>query len=181
MTAVALGFDPNFVACNGALYFGAGSQLWATDGTVEGTHEVAPGASGLLTCLGRALYFWAFTNGLNVWRSDGTAGGTIQLTRIDGFTFAPFYHAFFAYAGRVYFSATQNLRGVPYLGYELWQLDHSLAGAHLVEDLNPGLADAAPAYFLGYRGAFYFIADDGTGRFLWRITSASSGIPHARN
>jgi ELWxxDGT repeat protein len=178
LTDAALsGFAPSFVVCNSALYFGAitsgpnASQLWTSDGTVSGTHEVAPSSPGLITCLGRDVYYWSG----NVWRSDGTASGTTQLSFVEGFGPEPLNQPFFAYNGTIYFSAVQNSPNFPYLGYELWVLDHSAVGAHLVEDMNPGAADAGPAYFVPYRGAMYFVADDGLGRFLWRITASSAG------
>ena len=100
------------------------------------------------------------------------AAGTVQMTHVEGFIPEYRYQNFFAFDKTVYFGAVQA--SPPSTGYELWRLDGSPAGARLVEDLNAGTADASPAYFVTYRGAFYFIASDANGRFLWRIRVASA-------
>ena len=75
----------------GSVYFKAndgtnGSELWKSDGTLEGTvlvKDIRPGASNslprLLSNVGGTLYFSAHdgTNGNELWKSDGTPEGTV--------------------------------------------------------------------------------------------------------
>ena len=86
----------NFVAVNNILFFTAksstnGIELWRTDGTEAGTFMVrdinpvatanGPGDSNPsnLTVIGNIVYFSATdgTNGVELWRSDGTNVGTM--------------------------------------------------------------------------------------------------------
>ncbi|MBL9161163.1 MAG: hypothetical protein JNL18_00315 [Planctomycetaceae bacterium] len=86
----ALDAPPNFTECNGIIYFsalqeGSGFELWRTDGTEEGTYEVAdiqtgPGSSSPqeFSNINGILYFQAndAVHGNELWRSDGTELGT---------------------------------------------------------------------------------------------------------
>src|SRR5688500_6215148 len=74
---------------DGVLYFSgkdaAGSELWRSDGTPEGTYRVAdinPGGDSspsYLTAAGGYVHFIATDGALGQepWRSDGTAEGTV--------------------------------------------------------------------------------------------------------
>jgi ELWxxDGT repeat protein len=96
----------NTVNINGTLFFDAtdgvnGPQLWKSDGTAAGTALVkiiTPGASApqQLTNVNGTLEFYAFDGtALGLFRSDGTAAGTIEIaTNVDtntplGFTAQP--------------------------------------------------------------------------------------------
>jgi ELWxxDGT repeat protein len=81
----ALGADVLFHGNNGT----DGVELWISDGTSAGTHElkdIVPGSSGSypygLTSAGNHVLFSADTspNGFNLWTSDGTAAGTYELS-----------------------------------------------------------------------------------------------------
>lgn len=101
--------DPAFVPFDGALYFAArewspethstasGLELWRTDGTPEGTRMVAdvnPGPADAmpseLTVARGKLYFVAGYGGtgtsshLGLFRTDGTAAGTVQVATLEG-------------------------------------------------------------------------------------------------
>src|SRR4051794_5204707 len=73
-----------------------GYELWRTDGTPEGTRMVRDIAAGPISSItepyqrmvvsGDYVYFWASDSGSyaeNLWRSDGTATGTLRLTNLD--------------------------------------------------------------------------------------------------
>src|SRR4051812_4792246 len=84
----------NGVLFNGKSFFVAtdgqhGSELWVTDGSATGTHMVVDLAGGSessdpsgLLVHGNALYFVArgSTGGPAVFKTDGTAVGTVRLT-----------------------------------------------------------------------------------------------------
>ncbi len=85
----------DFAALGDRLYFpgyqeATGSELWSTDGTVDGTQRITdltPGSdSGVqayfaFTAAGGRLWFPATdgTSGTEWWQSDGTSGGTFQV------------------------------------------------------------------------------------------------------
>jgi ELWxxDGT repeat protein len=163
--------------CNGLVYFtafesGIGSELMATDGTVEGTRRIiSPSSAANFQCIDDAMYFWGLgSTGWNqVWRSDGTTAGTVQLTNVFQFINQYLNEGFVEYHGRIYFTAAQ-LSDV--YGYELWVLDDSIDGAHRISDLNPGDPDASPSYFTLFHDALYFLAQGPGGIWgLWRMTS----------
>ena len=88
-------------AIGNTLYFNAydqtnGAELWKSDGTTSGTvmvKDIGSGSSsGNPTCsgmsmpvLGSTLYFTADdgTNGNELWKSDGTASGTVMVKDIN--------------------------------------------------------------------------------------------------
>ncbi|MCU0979306.1 MAG: PA14 domain-containing protein, partial [Pirellulaceae bacterium] len=83
----------NLTASGGRLYFtgfveGTGYELWATDGTIEGTRlvrDLLPGAGssypGNLVDVGGILYFTANSvyNKVELWRTDGSDPGTVKV------------------------------------------------------------------------------------------------------
>jgi len=142
-------------AVGSSLYFCAsdgvhGTQLWKSDGSAAGTTAVTSinsGGAGLsfdlgyLTGLpflinGSSICFGANdgTNGLQVWKSDGTAAGTAMITSaaggMKGFAFSQ------RVGGSTYFAANDGTHG-----YELWKTDCTASGTTIVTDLNPGVGD----------------------------------------
>jgi ELWxxDGT repeat protein len=166
-----------------------GRELWATDGTVQGTGRVAdvrPGAAsaqiGFLTALhGKALFAANDSNhGRELWSSAGTnlvkdinrhgnSSTPSQLTRIGNI---------------VYFAADEGIHGG-----QLWRTDGTAAGTRMVKLINPGgvvpnpfvpgETDPAGANIqdlvvLG--NLLYFTADDGVhGQELWRSDGTAAG------
>ena len=69
-----------------------GQELWASDGTPQGTtivKDIRPGFQGSFpsghVVFGSALYFAADDgqSGVELWRSDGTTAGTVRVADID--------------------------------------------------------------------------------------------------
>jgi ELWxxDGT repeat protein len=169
---------------------GFGTELWKTDGTAAGTTPITdinpgPGSSSpqLLTVVGDRLYFAADdgVHGTELWTSDGTAGGTHLVKDINpnGSGFAPTGSPFgqpglfelVAVGDTLFFTADDGVSGI-----ELWKSDGSADGTVLVRDINPGLADSAPAFLRDVGGTLFFIADDGThGRELWTSDGTAAG------
>ncbi|OSZ79129.1 hypothetical protein CAP35_13010 [Chitinophagaceae bacterium IBVUCB1] len=100
---------PNtFAECNGKLYFQGGDntsgtvdqELWVTDGTTPGTKivkDILPGNNGSspyqLIVNKNLLYFQAMKNPLgdyHLFRSDGTASGTVSIASGNSSVVAPF-------------------------------------------------------------------------------------------
>lgn len=165
-----------FTELNGAVYFQAtngvsGVELWKTDGTAEGTVLVKdintgglePGASsgpqGFTPYKGE-LYFTANNgvraNGYELWKTNGTAAGTVMVKDIntnEGFGFPSNLTVF---NNVLYFSADNGVNGA-----ELWKSDGSTEGTVLVKDINttgPNVG-SNPRDFIIFNGALYFEAD----------------------
>jgi ELWxxDGT repeat protein len=154
---------------------GSNLQLWSTDGTIVGTHAVgtvdntaaATDHIYYLTADGGSVYFVSTdgTNGYELWKSDGSAAGTMMVKDIyvGGNSFPS---DLTVVNGVVYFSATDATRGT-----ELWRSDGTSSGTTIVKDIRPGATSSTPFYFVGSTAnphflvsgsTFYFAANDGT-------------------
>lgn len=151
------GFDPeNIVNQNPTTimmeaYGPDGEELWKSDGTTDGTVQVKdiyPGQLGSspydLTPLNGEVYFAATTGDTGIfgtdhelWKSDGTAAGTVQVAQIYS------AHGRYTSGGadvnnitiagsKIFFTANDGVHG-----NELWESDGTTAGTFLVQDINP--------------------------------------------
>lgn len=105
---------------------GSYNELWALD--ASGTRRLAGVTSGNATRHAAAVWnnqvYLAIDSGL--WKSDGTAAGTVQLTTASSFGVV---------AGEtgVLFGAGDAINGT-----ELWKSDGTETGTRILSDLNPG-------------------------------------------
>lgn len=197
-----------------------GRELWKTDGTNAGTElvkDINPGTIGGFTTAqqfgyyyysfrvvwqtGSTFYFTAnsaamnssssYTNDIELWKSDGTPGGTMMVKDIyAGNTNSSEPYDFNAINGVLYFSAYNNVSG-----RELWKTDGSTTGTELVKEIAPGnlggLSYAAQFGFYSYPfyspfsigSEFYFLANDNpyySGSYtnnmeLWKSNGSNGG------
>lgn len=147
-----------------------GYRLWRTDGTALGSEivnqVVTTGRFTPVVPAGGLVYFLASllpTGDLELWRSDGTDVGTIQVKDIfPGGDSA--LAGLLEFDGKLYFFATGPT------GRGLWVSDGTDAGTTEVHafDSAGGLT--------AWNGALYFTADDGiNGRELWRSDGTPEG------
>ncbi|MEZ0539115.1 ELWxxDGT repeat protein [Fibrella arboris] len=192
-----------FIPTATALYFFGASvsntgkkidQLWKTDGTQAGT--------GLVTIMEGAvpgyfrtrqvnpegyqtiLYFPAddATYGTELWRSDGTAGGTFRVRDINPGATGSTPLDFACINGICYFHAYTETTG-----NEIWRSDGSSAGTQLVQDLWPGPNGGSAAvntgnsglsyYSMVYNGRLYFRGQSADGNSQLYKTCAVPGPP----
>jgi ELWxxDGT repeat protein len=185
----------------GTLYFNAddgtnGQELWKSDGTPGGTTMVDddpspdggiyPGATGSspssLTNVNGVLFFAADdgTNGVELWRSDGTAGGTSLVEdAIPGGGINPgsggadgsFPDDLANVNGTVFFAADDGTNGT-----EPWTSDGTPSGTKMVKDGIPGSNGSSPQFFTNAGGvAFFQAVDDTNGIELWKSDGTSPG------
>ena len=142
------------------------------------------------------VLFTALTRreGLELWRTDGTPGGTSLLKDIhpgvsEGLNARPQGSdpsGFVSFRGKVFFAATDQSGGfsTPTLGSgrELWATDGTPAGTQLVRDINPDRIPAQandssdPAGLVVFRDRIWFAATvRSTGRELWTSDGTGEG------
>ncbi len=195
---------------DGVLFFSAedatnGIELWKSDGTASGTvlvkdifsgthtdnsttdpNDSAP--EGLIDVDG-TLFFTAYddTAGRELWKSDGTAAGTVMVKDIRPGSYPYYYQGTYqgeypsesrpglmtVFDGKLFFVAQDDTHGA-----ELWKTDGTYTGTVLVEDINPGTADAftEDSPMMVVDGELFFAANDGThGDELWKSDGTAAG------
>jgi ELWxxDGT repeat protein len=122
---------------------------------------------------GTFMYFQADdgVNGMELWKSDGTLGGTSLVKDVTPGAGGTTFGRLTAYGNKVYFTAYNATAGT-----EMWVTDGTSAGTVVFKDINPGINSAAPQNLTVCGSYLYFSADDGTsGRELWRTDGTSGG------
>lgn len=166
------------------LLFCAGSELWESDGTPEGTKPIAelPGGVPLLgdfCVLGEHTFFCAQDeeHGRELWLTDCTRAGTglvkdIRPGPLSSGVAAPCRHG-----PLVFFCADDGVHGG-----ELWRTDGTPEGTVLVKDIAPGNLASEPHYMASAGSLLYFAADDGVrGRELWCSDGTGAGTRLVRD
>ncbi|KAG1692930.1 hypothetical protein DVH05_024254 [Phytophthora capsici] len=173
-----------------------GTQLWATDGTLEGTDRVARISMGpegsnpsYIVELAQRLYFQATSTefGSELWSSDGTRPGTYLVADIESGSRSSKPQFLTSFNSRIYFSAhTQEY------GRELWFSDgnprfeftedqHGVVGTGLLLDICAGEKSSSPQHFAVLNLAtgsplLLFQADDCVhGSELWSTDGTKEG------
>jgi ELWxxDGT repeat protein len=179
--------DPgNFVNVDGVVFFTAtdathGTELWSTDGTIEGTEmvkDINAGSGGSdpsdLTSVDGELYFAAYDDaaGNELWKSDGTAAGTVMVKDLQPGGDPSYPDNLTNVGGTLFFAGDDATAGT-----ELWKSDGTPAGTEMVEDINPNGSDgSSPQELRAVGSTLYFAADDGTnGTELWSSDGTAGG------
>lgn len=159
-----------------ALENGFGWELWKSDGTAAGTTllKTAPVfssedslASGEAAGPAGGLLFLVLSDagaGVELWKSNGTAAGTVRVADIAPGPRGSNPHALTPVGNKLYFVADDGVHGE-----ELWVSDGTAAGTHMVEDLLPGPGSSRPDDLAAVGNTLLFSAFDGVhGVELWR-------------
>jgi ELWxxDGT repeat protein len=115
------------------------------------------------------------TNGIELWRSDGTEAGTLLIKDIATGATNSNPSGFKLFKGKIYFNATT---GTAANGSELYVSDGTSAGTTLVKDINPGTANSNPQNLNSIGDSILlFAATDGTtGVELYRTDGSADNI-----
>jgi ELWxxDGT repeat protein len=125
------------------------------------------------------LFFKAtdFFHGYELWRTDGTAAGTVMVKDINPGRGDSLPFALTNVSGTLFFQATDGTRG-----FELWRSDGSAAGTVLVKDINAGAGSSYPEYLTNVGGTLFFSANNGvSGPELWRSDGTTPGTVLIKN
>ena len=125
-----------------------------------------------LAAMGNTPYFQANDgiNGVELWKSDGTASGTMMVKDINtgSGSSSPMYLT--TVGNMLYFRADDGTNGA-----ELWKSDGTASGTVMVKDINSG-SSSFPDYLTAIGNTLYFQANgDSTGLELWKSDGTSSG------
>ena len=119
-----------------------------------------------LTNVNGILFFRADDgiHGVELWKSDGTAEGTVLVADIspgpDASVPADLTHV----NGTLFFRADDGIHGA-----ELWKSDGTAEGTILVADINPGPGTSFPSELTNVNGTLFFhAADVAHGTELWK-------------
>ncbi|MFB1479638.1 hypothetical protein [Corallococcus sp. RDP092CA] len=158
---------------------GTGQELWISNGTSAGTHlvkDVTPGPTGTRFAFtaaqnGRLIFIreWAFAPGnpqVEVWRSDGTSAGTVQVAN-------------FGTVGRL---VAPTMLGntllffldTPGTGTSLWRSDGTPAGTVHLGDFGSLSTDGYTSLTVG-NALLFFVVTPGHGTELWRTDGTPAG------
>ena len=169
----------NFQSKNNAVYFIATddyaiSSFYATrsiyksDGTRTGLQKIAGGYSYIYdfkVADNGLVYYVLYNSGYQLWRSDGTAAGTILLSST----------LYATYSLNVAGNTAFFVGGDAVNGYELWKSDGSVTGTKIVKDINPGIGNSSPKGMFIYKNEVYFEANNGVGASIWKSDGTESG------
>jgi ELWxxDGT repeat protein len=116
-------------------------------------------------------------NGNELWKSDGTAAGSVMVADIRPGSGSSNPSILTNVGGTLFFTADDGLHGS-----ELWKSDGTTAGTALINDINVGNTGSNPADLTNVNGTLLFTADDGThGREVWKSDGSPAGTVIVRD
>ena len=184
--------SPVQATVNGKLFFVASPtgdvmnyKLWKTDGTETGTVLVKDfAASGLPTGVSpsnltdvKGTLFFSICNinpaamNYQLWKSDGTDGGTVMVCPDIGGPLANFTGV----GGTLFFTARQDA-----VNWKLWKSDGTAPGTLMVRDVDVKVSETMPTSqapcMADVNGVLYFIVNDGSAaNQLWQSNGTEAG------
>lgn len=179
---------------NGKFFFFSNAKICVTDGTNAGTISLSTSAASstimlnvipaqdfayiILKTTGVALPSTFYTVN-ELWKSDGTVGGTSLVKKMDtikGFSSNPIFVSSqdknYSVSGNTMYFGNHTAAE----GSELWKTDGTAAGTVLVKDIQVGTGSSIPSGFCKMGSDVYFIAaETGYARKLWKTDGTTAG------
>jgi ELWxxDGT repeat protein len=158
------------------LYFSGG---WTSDGTAAGTYRLVSNAFDFTTVTGGPAPGVYFIMGGNpdsrgdLWRTDGTPGGTVRVIDSGPGSFGNVVGHFAATSdGRLFFGGDDEP-----VGHELFVTDGTPGGTRATRDINTRPTSTSPHGFAALDGVVYFFADSNVDKVneLWRTDGTAAG------
>ena len=109
-----------------------------------------------------------------MWKSDGTASGTVMVKDIRSGSGSSSPYGFTAVGNTLYFSADDGTNG-----YELWKSDGTASGTVMVKDINSGSSRSLPNQLTAIGNTLYFSADDGTNGYEVRLINIVTEVTYS--
>ncbi len=170
----------NLREMGGQLFFTAsispyGTELWTSDGTIEGTtilKDILIGAGSAspedLTVVGNQLFFTAIDaeNGRELWVTDGTREGTVLVNDLTPGLQSTTLVENAAAGGMLFFVDSLS---------NLWVSDGTEAGTSLVRNANGDQPIGPGELFSTGNRIFFRAAGSGTGDELWTSDGTAEG------
>jgi ELWxxDGT repeat protein len=187
-------FKPDFTQANGKVFFGAanatdGYELWKTDGTQIGTlmvKNINPTTGSIFTtnsstprhfCNANGNLFFSAddgTNGVELWKSDGTTVGTVLVKNIYTGSIGMF-PASSSPDNLIYYNTFLYFTAIDGNGLSLWRTDGTTVGTILIKTLNSN-GNSYANDFIIFKNKLFFVVDNGVnGAELWSSDGTASG------
>ncbi|HEX4955197.1 MAG TPA: ELWxxDGT repeat protein [Thermoanaerobaculia bacterium] len=129
-----------------------------------------------MTTLGGFTYFQGHDgrNGLELWRTDGTAAGTTMVADICPGACSSLPSGLAAVGSQLFFVADDGIHGT-----ELWASDGTTGGTRMVEEIQPGLLGASLGNLTAHGSLTLFVRITldfpGSTREIWRSDGTAAG------
>ncbi|MCM8568912.1 T9SS type A sorting domain-containing protein [Gramella jeungdoensis] len=181
------GFPIGFESINNNLYFSASNHLFLTNGSKENLRKIDKVRSSYyqrqsekieFEKMNNELYFNGLSegSGIELWKTDGTQGGTVMVKDINpgqenSVYEEYFYNNFKAVDGKLFFPADDGEHGL-----ELWITEGTEETTRMVKNINSGSLNSFPSQMVNVGQTVYFKAKDESGPGLWKTegTTAST-------
>ncbi|SHK73043.1 T9SS type A sorting domain-containing protein [Epilithonimonas mollis] len=124
--------------------------------------------------LGKTFFSTNGGSGQELWMTDGTEAGTVQVKDINTFSASAGStpNNFMEFNGKVYFAASDGST----TGTELYVTDGTEQGTHIVKDLYAGSSSSFPEKLTVFGNKFYFLINNtGGARELWESDGTENG------
>ena len=166
---LAFSGDPEFQFIGDLTYFKTlGGELYVTDGSSAGTYSLTGSGPSNVANLHNhdsMIYFSArtSTSGHELWHSDGTEAGTIQISDICSGTCSSTPSNFVSHNDGVAFVANDGIHGG-----EIWFSDGTESGTALFADVLAGSDSSTPTNLYSMNSKLFFVANNSAyGSELW--------------
>ncbi|MBK8595887.1 MAG: hypothetical protein IPN83_09925 [Holophagales bacterium] len=147
--------------------------LWVTDGTPTGTRQILGGPlrGGAGADVNGTFFFGGITpEGGSLWKSDGTAAGTVLLKPFPSPNNSYYTMVLTKVGDRLFFIVDDNANPT-----ELWTSDGTAAGTALVKQVAATGACLYSTIPVDVDGTLFFSCASGSGEAVWKSDGTDAG------